>query len=67
MFANHEERCVNFRPLGTWVVGEGGPFKFTLDSDVVISPWDYIALYKVPLLKLFDVKVGKGQSRSERE
>lgn len=47
VFANHDDRCVRFQPMGTWVVGEGGPVKISLDSDVVTSPWDYIALYKV--------------------
>ncbi|XP_066985297.1 phosphatidylinositol 4,5-bisphosphate 5-phosphatase A-like [Macrobrachium rosenbergii] len=46
VFANHEDRCVRFQPIGTWYIGEGGNVKFTLDSDVVASPWDYIALYK---------------------
>lgn len=47
VFANHEERCVRFTCIGTWLVGEGGPVKFTIDSDVVTSTWDYVALYKV--------------------
>lgn len=47
MFANHEDRCVHFHEPGTWLLGEGGPVKFTLDSDVITSPSDYVALYKV--------------------
>ena len=47
MFANHEERCVHFEQPSSWVIGEGGLVKFTLDSDVVTSPADYIAIYKV--------------------
>ncbi|KAK4311833.1 hypothetical protein Pmani_016704 [Petrolisthes manimaculis] len=47
VFANHEERCVRFQAVGTWLVGEGGQFNLTLDSDVTTSPWDYISIYKV--------------------
>ncbi|XP_027219246.1 phosphatidylinositol 4,5-bisphosphate 5-phosphatase A [Penaeus vannamei] len=46
VFANHEERCVRFTCIGTWLVGEGGPVKFTIDADVTTSTWDYVALYK---------------------
>lgn len=47
VFANHEERCVRFQAVGTWLVGEGGQFNLILDSDVTTSPWDYISIYKV--------------------
>ena len=47
MFANHEERCIHFEQPVSWVIGEGGVVKFTLDTDVVTSPADYIAVYKV--------------------
>ncbi|XP_047740150.1 phosphatidylinositol 4,5-bisphosphate 5-phosphatase A [Hyalella azteca] len=46
VFSDHRERCVRLQPTGDWRVCEGGTATVSLDSDVVVSNSDYIALFK---------------------